>query len=193
MKARLSTISMLLIFGAALVLTGCPPKKKLDIEAKKEEVEEKPFNDELANQALAPGDIQINQDWTDVPALAVVSFDYNSASLSEAARTVLKGNVTILKKLPKSVSIRVEGHCDDRGTIEYNFALGQRRANAVRGYYVTAGLSKDRLETISYGEERPLCTEQTDACWGQNRRSATKLKNKDSITIKASELDAAAR
>jgi peptidoglycan-associated lipoprotein len=87
----------------------------------------------------------------------------------------------------------VEGHCDDRGTIEYNFALGQRRASAVRSYYVTSGLDKARVETISYGEERPLCAEQTDACWAQNRRSATKLKNKEAITIKSTDLDASAR
>lgn len=192
MKNKLSTLSLCSILAAAVVLTGCPPKKKLQIDTKAQE--EKPFNENVADSAnLAPGDFRINQDWTDVPALANVQFDYNSATLDEAARAVLKENVRILKKLPKSVSVRVEGHCDDRGTIEYNFALGQRRASAVRGYYVTAGLDKARVETISYGEERPMCADQTDACWAQNRRGSTKLKNKEAITIKSTDLDASAR
>jgi peptidoglycan-associated lipoprotein len=192
MKKQLSVLSLFSILAAAFVLTGCPPKKKLQIDSKA--TEEKPFNENVADAAnLAPGDFRINQDWTDVPALSAVVFEYNSAAIDEAARNVLKENVKILKKLPKSVSVRVEGHCDDRGTIEYNFALGQRRASAVRSYYVTSGLDKARVETISYGEERPLCAEQTDACWAQNRRSATKLKNKEAITIKSTDLDASAR
>lgn len=192
MKKHTSVLSLFSILAAAIVLTGCPPKKKLQIDTKAEQ--EQPFKEEIADSSnLAPGDFKINQDWTDVPALATVVFEYNSAALDEAARVVLKENVKLLKKLPKSVSVRVEGHCDDRGTIEYNFALGQRRASAVRGYYVTSGLDKSRVETISYGEERPACAEQTDACWAQNRRSATKLKNKEAITIKSTDLDASAR
>ncbi|MCG3205984.1 MAG: hypothetical protein KCHDKBKB_02710 [Elusimicrobia bacterium] len=160
-------------------------------------IEEKPKEEEKAEETteestevaqVKEGDIEIKQDWTEIPSLQLVQFDYDSASLSDSARAALKTNVAIIKKLPKSVVVRVEGHCDDRGTVEYNIALGQRRANAVRGYYSTAGLAKNRLETISFGEERPLCNEMTDACWSRNRRSATKVKNAEPITVNTNDL-----
>ena len=64
----------------------------------------------------------------------------------------------------------LEGHCDDRGTNEYNLALGEKRAKSARDYIVSAGVTKKRLDTISYGEEKPLCKEQTEDCWQKNRR-----------------------
>jgi peptidoglycan-associated lipoprotein len=178
---------MLSLLSAVLVLTGCPPKNKMKID-EKATAEEPVVNENADANAVNPGDIQINQDWTEIPALSMIHFDLNSASLDAASRGLLKTNVEILKKLPKTVTIRVEGHCDDRGTIEYNFALGQSRARAVQSYYITAGLGKDRVDTISFGEERPTCTEATDACWAQNRRGVTKVKNKEKITIKSGEL-----
>jgi peptidoglycan-associated lipoprotein len=168
---------------ATLALTGCPPKKNLPIDDKTA-TEEPTAEDASATDAAAGvNDIQIAQDWTEIPALETIRFDYDSVAIDDAARTSLKTNVAILKKLPTSVKIRVEGHCDDRGTIEYNIALGQRRANAVRQYYVTAGVNKSRLETISFGEERPLCTAATDECYAMNRRGATKVRNAEAITI----------
>ncbi len=136
----------------------------------------------------AADDIQINQDWTEIPNLQVALFAYDAATLDDTARAVLKNNVAIIKKLPASVVVRIEGHCDDRGTVEYNIALGQRRANAVKAYYATAGIAKSRLDTISFGEERPSCTQETEACWAQNRRGVTKVKNAQALTIKADEL-----
>ena len=67
--------------------------------------------------------------------------------------------------------ILIEGHCDDRGTNEYNLALGDRRAKSVRDYLVALGIASNRIETISYGEEEPLCTDQTEECWAKNRRA----------------------
>ena len=72
--------------------------------------------------------------------------------------------------------ILIEGHCDDRGTIEYNLALGERRAKATRDYLVTAGIDASRITTVSYGKERPVCTGQTEECWAQNRRAAFLVK-----------------
>ncbi len=181
---------LLSVLLGGFVLTGCPPKKKLAIEEKpaEEVVVEDPNAADAANKQLAPGDIEIMQDWTDVPSLQAVQFDYDSATLNDAARATLKTNVAIIKKLPKTVSVRVEGHCDDRGTVEYNIALGQRRASAVRSYYATAGIAKTRLDTISFGEERPICNEMTDGCWARNRRGATKVKNPTNVIIKAGDL-----
>lgn len=185
-----SLFSSLLFLGlSTLVLTGCPPKKNLAIEEKTPAEEVQNENTENANaEALKPGEFDINQEWTEVPALSPVPFDYDSASLNEVARAFLKTNVAILKKLPKSVTVRIEGHCDDRGTVEYNIALGQRRADAVRSYYATSGLSKSRIETVSFGEERPLCTQETDDCWATNRRASTKVRNGEKIRITQEQL-----
>jgi peptidoglycan-associated lipoprotein len=186
-------LSLISISLAVAVLTGCPPKKKMNIEEKPKDVNVDTTTAngqaaDLENTAPAPGDVQITQDWTEIPNLQVALFAYDAASLDDAGRAVLKNNVAIIKKLPASVVIRIEGHCDDRGTVEYNIALGQRRANAVKAYYATAGIAKSRLDTISFGEERPSCTQETEACWAQNRRGVTKVKNAQAITIKADQL-----
>lgn len=172
---------------ALLTLTACPPKKKMVIEEKPKQEEVKQDQPTDVNTANA-NDIQIGQDWAEIPALSTVNFDYDSASLNDAARASLKANVAILKKLPSSVSFRVEGHCDDRGTVEYNIALGQRRASAVTSFYATSGLGKNRIKTISYGEERPLCSEANDGCWARNRRAATTVRNDQPVTIKGDSL-----
>lgn len=181
--SRQSLLPVILVLVGMVSLTGCPPKKKLAIEEKPLAEEPMPEETPMDENALLPGEVRITQEWSEIPALEAVRFAYDSSSLDTAGRNVLKSNVAVLKKLPTSVTIRVEGHCDDRGTIEYNIALGQRRANAVRSYYATAGIAGNRLETISYGEERLLCTEQTDACWQQNRRAVTKVRNKETIKI----------
>ncbi len=171
------------------VLSGCPPKKKMPIEEQPPaEVPTDTTTESTDITPVSPTDIQITQEWSEIPALQMVNFAYDSASLEDEGRGVLKKNVGIIKKLPKSVTFRVEGHCDDRGTIEYNIALGQRRANAVRSYYVTAGIGSTRLETISFGEERPLCSEAIEGCWAQNRRGVTKVRNTQPVTIKGDEL-----
>lgn len=161
-----------------LTLTGCPPKNKLSVQDKKPE---QPAA--KTDEANAAGGIQINQDWTSLPQLSDVRFDFDQAGLNQAGRAALKSNVAVIKKLPASVLVRVEGHCDDRGTVEYNIALGQRRANAIRSYYATAGIPKNRIETISFGEERPVCREESEDCWAQNRRGATKVRNKEPLTL----------
>ncbi len=107
--------------------------------------------------------------------LKTVNFGFDRYELSEDARKTLQANAALLKAR-KDWSVLVEGHCDDRGTVEYNLALGQKRAKAVRDYYVRLGVPESSVGTISYGEEKPLCTEQTDACWAENRRAETKVR-----------------
>jgi len=188
-KVRSLLLLVTSIFLGTLLLTGCPPKKKLTVadQPKEEQTDEDKEGKDAASK-LAPGDVEITQEWTEIPALSVVQFPFDLANLDDAARATLKKNVSLLKKLPASVAVRMEGHCDDRGTIEYNIALGQRRATAVKAYYSSAGISKSRLETISYGEERPVCIEQTDDCWAKNRRGVTKVKNTENVIIKADDL-----
>ncbi len=103
-------------------------------------------------------------------ALRSVHFDYDKSTLTSEAKDILKANVAWLKAESK-VKIQVEGHCDDRGTIEYNIALGERRAISVEKYLNALGISNDRVSTISYGEERPLDAAQTEEAWAKNRRA----------------------
>ena len=107
-----------------------------------------------------------------IDGLKNVTFDLNSAILSSEARVILKGNAQWLKEHPDT-RVQVAGNCDQRGTAEYNLALGQRRAKAVREYYGMLGVAGGRVATISYGKEKPMCQEQTEECWQRNRRAET--------------------
>jgi len=97
-------------------------------------------------------------------------FDYDRADLSEEAKEKLARNSRFMKEHPQ-FRLTVEGHCDERGTPEYNLALGERRAGAARDYMVSMGVASDRFETVSYGKERPVCQQSDEACWSQNRRA----------------------
>jgi peptidoglycan-associated lipoprotein len=99
-----------------------------------------------------------------------VLFDYDKAELSDKARASLQKNGTWLTRWT-STKITVEGHADSRGTNEYNLSLGERRAAAVRDYLVTLGVAANRIAIVSKGEEQPLCSEETEGCWAQNRRA----------------------
>ncbi len=103
-----------------------------------------------------------------------VHFGYNEYNIEDADKTLLGRQAAWLAKYP-SVRITVEGHADERGTREYNLALGARRANAVKEFLVSQGVSTGRMETVSYGKERPTCTESSESCWAQNRRGVTVL------------------
>jgi peptidoglycan-associated lipoprotein len=99
-----------------------------------------------------------------------VLFDYDRSDLTPDAREILKTNADWLKKNP-SAKVEVEGHCDERGTNDYNIALGAKRSQTAKDYLVRLGIAADRLSTVSYGEEIPVCTESNENCWRQNRRA----------------------
>ena len=99
-----------------------------------------------------------------------VFFDFDRSDLKGDARDTLKANADWLKKNP-SVRVEIEGHCDERGTNEYNLALGAKRSQAAKDYLATLGISAERLSTISYGAEIQVCKEQSENCWRQNRRA----------------------
>ena len=96
-------------------------------------------------------------------------FDFDKADIRPDARAALAETAGFLKSYPQ-VKVMIEGHCDERGSTEYNLALGDSRAAAVRNALVQAGISGDRIKTISYGKEKPFCTESNEQCWQQNRR-----------------------
>jgi peptidoglycan-associated lipoprotein len=99
-----------------------------------------------------------------------IYFSFDRYDLEGEARETLKVNADWLKRNPVA-RIEIEGHCDERGTNEYNLALGAKRAQAAKDYLITLGISTERLSTISYGEEIPVCREQNESCWHQNRRA----------------------
>jgi peptidoglycan-associated lipoprotein len=97
-----------------------------------------------------------------------IYFDFDRADLRPDARETLKANAQWLKDNP-TATVQVEGHCDERGTAEYNLALGARRAQAAKDYLVTLGIPEQRISTISYGQELPVCREHNEECWQKNR------------------------
>lgn len=103
-----------------------------------------------------------------------VHFAFNQYQIEDTDKSVLQRQAAWLRKYPR-VRVQIEGHCDERGTREYNLALGARRANAVKEYLAAQGVAMGRIETISFGKERPICTESNEACWAQNRRGVSTI------------------
>jgi peptidoglycan-associated lipoprotein len=101
--------------------------------------------------------------------LDAVYFDFDKYNIKPEFKDILKKNADWLQA-NKDYNIRIEGNCDERGTSEYNMALGQRRADAAAKQLMSLGIGKGRIGTVSYGEEKPVCTEQTEDCWSKNRR-----------------------
>jgi len=101
-----------------------------------------------------------------------IHFDYDAYDIDPQARAVLDSQVAWLRQYP-NVRITIEGHCDERGTREYNLALGDRRANAAKNYLAARGISPARITTISYGKERPVALGSNESAWAQNRRAVT--------------------
>jgi len=106
--------------------------------------------------------------------LQTIYFDYDSATLKAPAKTTLERSADWLKRNPK-VNVRIEGHCDERGTNEYNLALGERRALSARRYLISLGINPDSIFTISYGEERPAAEGHDESAWKFNRRDEFKI------------------
>jgi peptidoglycan-associated lipoprotein len=98
-----------------------------------------------------------------------IYFDYDKADVRADQRASIQADMTFLTE-HANVNLTIEGHCDERGSTEYNLALGDKRASAVKNELVTAGINANRIKTISYGKEKPFCTESNEACWQQNRR-----------------------
>jgi peptidoglycan-associated lipoprotein len=99
-----------------------------------------------------------------------VFFDYDTADISQQYQQVLQSDARFLQQHP-GMKFTIEGHCDERGSTEYNLALGDNRANATKQALISLGIPADRIRTISYGKEKPFCTESTESCWSQNRRA----------------------
>lgn len=101
-------------------------------------------------------------------ALQGIHFDFDKSAVRPGDAKILDASSAYLKANPEQL-VLIEGNCDERGTLEYNLALGERRAKAAQSYLVAQGIAASRITLVSYGEERPVCTEKTEACWSQNR------------------------
>jgi len=113
----------------------------------------------------------------DRTVLKTIYFGYDRDELTDAARATLRQNANWLKANPQW-NVVLEGHCDERGTIEYNLALGQRRANSVRSYMASLGVDASRVRTVSYGEERPINPGHNEAAWAKNRRAESNVEDR---------------
>ena len=142
---------------ATVALTACATQKK-------------------AGTGMIQGDVYTGTDTVEYLATGVkdrVFFATNKSTLTTASRDTLRKQAAWMRAKGKALSFTIEGHADERGTREYNLALGERRANAVKDYLMTYGISGGRLSVISYGKERPVNSGSTPLAWSQNRRSVT--------------------
>jgi peptidoglycan-associated lipoprotein len=127
-------------------------------------------NGQVASMASAPGSAEdFKQNVGDRVFFALDKYDINAE-----AQQQLQKQAAWLNQY-KAVTVTIEGHADERGTREYNLALGERRANSVANYLTALGVDKGRISVISYGKERPECTDSNEACWSQNRRGVTSI------------------
>ena len=153
------------VVGLLVAVVGCSSKKKgAETGAGAAGVGEEGLGSgsslERGKAGLAPGQ--------DGP-LKDVHFAFDSSELDEPSRATLRDDGNWLKDHLQA-KVEIEGHCDERGTVEYNLALGAKRARAAKDYLVALGVAADRITTISYGEELPLCHEHNEECWQKNRR-----------------------
>ena len=156
------TIAMTLV--VAFLMISCSSKKKADGEGG-------------ADGAGAPDISSVNMNFDPVGSdsgtisgLNTINFPYDQAILDETNKTKLNSNAEWIKS-KGNVVVQIEGHCDARGSVEYNLALGERRAKAIKSYLVTLGVKADKLRVVSYGEEKPMATGESEEAYAQNRRA----------------------
>ena len=155
MREALNIRKILMVVFASIALTACATSTK--------------------QSGMMQGDVYTGTDTVEYLANGVkdrVFFATNKSTLTTASRDTLRKQAAWMRK-KKSVTVTVEGHADERGTREYNLALGERRANAVKDYLMTYGISGSRIQVISYGKERPVNSGSSPLAWSQNRRSVT--------------------
>lgn len=200
MKRKSYIVSVIFVLCIGLILMGCPKKtvvkdepsakteaakieteqvaKEKEREVKEKEVKEKEAarlkeeqaKKEFERSLVAKRTPGIEGEVFESSLLKPIFFDYDKYDIRPADTEILKGNSALLKKFP-NMKIQIEGHCDERGTNEYNLALGERRANSTKKYLTSLGVTADRVSTISYGEEKPMDPSHNEEAWTKNRRA----------------------
>ncbi len=180
MRKAMLPVMMIGLLAVILLFAGCakkaseqefPPRTDTAAPTATTDVSRQPAPLGVGSQGVQSGPVA---DMRSVAGLSRVHFAYNQFTLDEEARGILEKNATYLKANP-TLRIVIEGHCDERGSDEYNLALGERRALAARSYLVSLGIPAARLSTISYGEELPLVAAANEEAWAQNRRAEFKV------------------
>ncbi len=175
MNARLNGVPFMLLAMVCVTIlaSGCKKNDDTIISTDITDSDDDPFGGNEENEfgdALNPNIMTEGLIFDAAVGLQTVYFDYNSFDLRPDALSTLRDNADKIKQVP-GVIIQVEGHCDERGTQEYNFALAEKRALAVRAHLANLGVSGDRIITISYGEEDPVDMGHNERAWAMNRRS----------------------
>jgi peptidoglycan-associated lipoprotein len=165
-RATLAKAMAIVGVGLMLMMAGCSSKKPAPV------VDTNPNPNQLNENGS--GSSTTNDDWINGTIgkggpLSDIHFGYNDYTIQEQDGSVLKSNASWLQAHPQT-KVQVEGYCDERGSEEYNIALGAKRAQAGKDYLATLGISDSRMSTISYGKELPLCQDHDEGCWAQNRR-----------------------
>jgi peptidoglycan-associated lipoprotein len=188
---------LILILCIGLIMTGCPKKtvvkeepttKKSEEAVKKEakaeelarikEEEAKKAQEKEFEKSLVPKKTPgIEGEVFESTLLKDIHFDFDKYDIRPTDAGILKENAALLVKFP-NVKIQIEGHCDERGTVEYNLALGERRANNAKRYLISLGIPEKRISTISYGKERPSDPGHNEEAWAKNRRAHTIILSK---------------
>lgn len=185
MKKRM--ITLLTIVGmAALLAGGCANKEVVKseeqpgatskAEPKIEQAKPEPTKTEvpLVESKPVTAEPKTVEESVKAPvtkALETIYFDFDKSDLRKESRDVISQNAEVLLKTKTDAKIKIEGHCDERGSAEYNLALGERRAKSVQQYLITMGVAADRLSIISYGKEKPAVEGHDEAAWAKNRRA----------------------
>ena len=168
-------LSVVIVLAMGIMLFGCPkpPPAEPEVGPSDAEVLEQRAEPEVTDEPGLqdePGEVE------ELPQIDLqrVHFDTDKWSIREDAREILKQNARAFQEYPDLI-LTIEGHCDERNTVEYNLALGERRAASTRDYLIKLGVDASRIKTISYGEERPMATGHDESSWWQNRRSEFKI------------------
>ncbi len=175
-RKSLLYLSFILLVGI-VTLWGCP--KKAEVTTTPEAQTEKatpsatpaPSTEATTAETKAEMKAEGSNEKSGITAegLKPVYFDFDKSFIRDDAKAVMKANVEWLKANPKA-KIRIEGNCDERGAVEYNQALGQRRALSAKKYLANMGISEHRISLLSFGKEKPICSEHEETCWQKNRR-----------------------
>lgn len=165
---KLKSLVLLSLIATTLTLTSCSSAKK-KTDGANDSAAESAQVDNGKNSGMS---LELNgdSDSNKAGALTTVYFDFNSAGLSSDAKDALNNNAEFLKTNPK-VKVQIEGHCDERGGVQFNLALGDKRAKSVRDYLVGLGVGAARMSTISLGKEKPLSFGHDEESWSKNRRA----------------------
>lgn len=156
-RKLLGNLSLVLVIASAMTLGACSKKTKEEEST-------------IPTAADADQNLMGDSDTGKAMGLQTVHFPYDSFVLDTEGKNVLKSNAQVLKDKP-TVKIQIEGHCDQRGGIQYNIALGEKRANSTKNYLIDLGITADRITTISFGKERPLDAGSSEEAFAKNRRA----------------------